>query len=202
MFFSFDGVDGAGKTTQIALFVEWLRSTGRQVVTCRDPGSTQLGEAVREILLHSDGMLIGRRSEMLLYMAARAQLVEEIIAPALAAGHTVVSDRFLLSNVVYQGHAGGLSSDSIWQVGREATGGIAPDLSFVLDVSDEVAQQRMNRERDRLEQRGVEYRQALRKGFLAEAARAPDRIVIVDAGRDVLLVQHELQARALSRGLS
>ena len=108
MFFSIDGGDGTGKSTQIERFCAWLESLGREVVTCRDPGSTPLGEAVRELLLNRHDLSIHRRSEMLLYMAARAQLVEEVIRPALDEGKTVVSDRYLLANVVYQGHAGGL----------------------------------------------------------------------------------------------
>src|SRR5262245_46414963 len=109
MFFSFDGIDGAGKSTQVRLFVEALRARGHEVVECRDPGSTPLGERVRELLLKSGADTpIDPRSEMLLYMAARAQLVDEVIRPALKAGKVVVSDRFLLANVAYQGHAGGL----------------------------------------------------------------------------------------------
>ena len=113
MFFSFDGIDGVGKTTQMELFCQWLADEwpggGREVVTCRDPGSTPLGERVREILLNSDHRTpITARSEMLLYMAARAQLVEQVICPALDAGRVVVSDRYLLANIVYQGYAGGL----------------------------------------------------------------------------------------------
>src|SRR5688572_15800240 len=106
MFFSFDGVDGVGKSTQIQLFCQWLRESGRDVVICRDPGSTPLGEQIRSILLDSHDLAIDRRAEMLLYMAARAQLVEQVIRPALAAGQTVISDRFLIANIVYQGHAG------------------------------------------------------------------------------------------------
>src|SRR4051812_46481440 len=99
-FFSFDGIDGAGKSTQVRLFDEALRARGLTTVVCRDPGSTPLGERVRDVLLTSDAaMPIGRRSEMLLYMAARAQLVEEVIRPALAAGQTVIADRYLLANV-------------------------------------------------------------------------------------------------------
>ena len=100
MFYSIDGGDGVGKSTQIGLFCEWLRERGQEVVTCRDPGSTRLGEAVRELLLNRHDLEIHRRSEMLLYMAARAQMVEEVIRPALDAGKTVVCDRFLLANVV------------------------------------------------------------------------------------------------------
>ncbi|MFP6670661.1 MAG: dTMP kinase, partial [Pirellulaceae bacterium] len=118
MFISFDGVDGVGKSTQTELFVEWLREQGRTVVTCRDPGSTELGERLRTLVLKASEIKIDAESEMLLYMAARAQLVAEVIQPALAAGQVVVSDRFLLANVVYQGHAAGLDPQSIWDVGN------------------------------------------------------------------------------------
>lgn len=134
MFFSIEGGDGVGKSTQIQQFCDWLESQGHDVVTCRDPGSTPLGEAIRELLLNRHDLSIHRRSEMLLYMAARAQLVEEVIRPALAAGKTVVSDRYLLSNVVYQGHAGGLDVDTLWRVGEIAADHVAPDLILALDL--------------------------------------------------------------------
>ena len=123
MFFSFDGLDGVGKSTQMDLFCAWLTERGHELVRCRDPGSTPAGEAIRELLL-SNRFPIARSAEMLLFMAARAELVEEIIRPAIADGKTVVSDRYVLANVVYQGHAGGLDPESIWQVGRLATGGV------------------------------------------------------------------------------
>jgi dTMP kinase len=198
MFLSLDGVDGTGKTTQIGLLCDWLRSTGHDVVTCRDPGSTPLGEAVRQILLNEHDLLIQRRSEMLLYMAARAQLVDEVIRPALAAGKTVVSDRYLLANVVYQGHAGGLDADEIWQVGAVATGGLEPDLTIVLDLPPEAAALRIDRPRDRMEQQGAAFEQAVRAGFLTEAARRPERIVVVDANRPIDAVQADIRA-ALTR---
>lgn len=196
MFFSFDGVDGSGKTTQIELFCQWLREQSLHVVACRDPGSTRLGEAVRKILLEKSEIDIARRSEMLLYMAARAQLVEEVIAPALAVAKTVVSDRFLLANVVYQGHAGGLDVPTLWQVGRVATGGLEPDLTFVLDLPDNQAAGRLNRELDRMEQQGEAFRAALRAGYLAEAARRPERIAVIDAGRPIEAVQSDVRASA------
>jgi len=189
MFFSLDGVDGTGKTTQMTLFCDWLREHGHDVVTCRDPGGTKLGDAVREILLHSTDTPINRRSEMLLYMASRAQLVEEIIQPALKAGKTVVSDRFLLANVVYQGHAGGLDVDDLWNVGRIATQGIEPDLILVLDMEAEAASQRINREKDRMEQQGIAYLEQVRNGYLVEARRRPDQQIIIDANRKVEEVQ-------------
>lgn len=196
MFFSFDGVDGSGKTTQIELFYQWLREQGREVVQCRDPGGTRLGEAIREILLNRNDLAIARRGEMLLYMAARAQLVDEIIAPALASGKTVVCDRFLLANVVYQGHAGGLDVATLWRIGQVATAGLMPDLTFLLDLADQQAATRLDRPLDRMEQQGAAFRTALRSGYLAEAARQPERIVIIDASRTIEDVQREVRAAA------
>src|SRR5436190_3268415 len=129
IFFSFDGVDGVGKSTQMALFANWLTKQGHMVVTCRDPGGTEVGEAIRNLLLDRHDLQLSRMSEMLLYMAARAQLVEQVIQPALAAGKIVVSDRFLLANVVYQGHAGGLAVDELWALGKYITRGIEPNLT-------------------------------------------------------------------------
>jgi dTMP kinase len=195
MFFSFDGIDGVGKSTQARLFAAWLREQGHDVVECRDPGSTAVGEKVRGILLDT-ASTISLRAEMLLYMAARAQLVDEIIRPALAAGKVVVSDRFLLSNVVYQGHAGGLDVETLWRVGEIATGGIVPDLTFLLDMPIAGAAARINRQLDRLEQRSPEYRQHLRDGFLAEAAKPRRQIVVIPANQPVDVVQQQVRAAA------
>jgi len=194
MFFSIDGGDGTGKSTQAALLCEWLRGLGHDVVACRDPGSTPLGEAVRGLLLDRHDLAIDRRSEMLLYMAARAQLVEEVIRPALAAGRTVVSDRYLLANVVYQGYGGGLDVETLWEVGRVATGGLMPDLTIVLDMPAEAAAARLERRLDRMEQQGDAFHARVREGFLAEAARDPSRMVVVDAARSMAEVQADVQA--------
>jgi dTMP kinase len=193
MFFSFDGIDGVGKSTQMRLFEDALRSRGLNPVVCRDPGSTPLGERVREILLSHDASTpIGRRSEMLLYMAARAQLVEQVIRPALEGGRVVVSDRYLLANVVYQGHAGGLDPNQIWQVGRVATDGVQPDCVFVLDMPVEAADARMSRTLDRMESQGNDFRHRLRSGFLDEATRSEGRIHVIGADRSVEAVQAEI----------
>jgi dTMP kinase len=196
MFFSLDGPDGAGKTTQLRRFVEWLAGQGHDVLVCRDPGDTWLGERLRQILLDPASGPIGGRSEMLLYMAARAQLVEEVIRPALARGQTVVSDRYLLANVVYQGWAGGLDVDTLWEVGRVATGGLQPDLTLVLDVPVAASTQRMQRSLDRMEARGPDFHQRVRDGFLAEARRWPDRIAVVDATEPEERVAEQIQLAA------
>jgi dTMP kinase len=195
MFFSFDGLDGVGKTTQMDLFIEWLGQRGHDTVRCQDPGSTPLGEAIREILL-GHRLPIAGVSEMLLFMAARAQLVEEVIRPALAEGKTVVSDRYLLANAVYQGHAGGLEVPTIWKIGQVATGGLLPDLVFVLDMPPQAAASRIDRELDRMESRGPDYQSRLRQGFLEEAGKDPRRIVVIDASRDIPSVQSDIRAAA------
>jgi len=180
-FIALDGMDGAGKSSQLAALVAWLRSSGRTVVTCRDPGSTPTGDAIRAILLDRHDLHVSPTAEMLLYMAARAQLVAEVVRPALDRGEWIVSDRYLLANVVYQGHAGGLDPEVIRRVGAVATGGIMPDLVLVLDVDLETAARRLSRPLDKLENRGDDYRRRLRAGFLAEASRAPDAIAVIDA---------------------
>jgi dTMP kinase len=129
-------------------------------------------------------------------MAARAQLVDEIIRPALAAGRTVVSDRFLLANVVYQAHAGGLNPKQVWDVGHVAVDGVVPDLMFVLDLDPEVAARRIEREPDRMESQGSEFRRKVREGYLIEARRSPDQIRMVDAARDIDTIQREIQLAA------
>ncbi|HEY1785482.1 MAG TPA: dTMP kinase [Pirellulales bacterium] len=197
MFFAFDGLDGVGKTTQLELFCQWLSGQGHDVVRCVDPGSTPLGEKVRAVLLERHGMRIDPTAEMLLFMAARAELVSEIIRPALAAGRTIVSDRFLLANVVYQGYARGLDVAAIWEIGRVATDGVEPDLTLVLDMPIDAASDRLARPLDRMETgQDAAFRERLRNGFLTEAAARPDRIAIVDAARSIEVVQAEIRRRA------
>lgn len=198
MFFSFDGVDGAGKSTQIRMLTDALRAEGHEVVTCRDPGSTALGERLREILLHHHGTSIHRRSEMLLFMAARAQLVEEVIRPALAAGKVVISDRYVLATVVYQAHAGGLRPDEVWRVGDVTVAGLLPKLVFVLDMPAEKAAARLQRSLDRMESQGLEYLEQVRQGFLKEAKRFPHHIVVLNADQPAEAIHAEVLRHARS----
>jgi len=184
LFFSLDGVDGVGKSTQLSLLADWLEKRGYQTITCRDPGSTQAGEAVREILLERSEWHIDRTTEMLLYMAARAQLVAEVIRPALNQNKVVLADRFLLANVVYQGHAGGLDMDSVRSVGTVATGGVRPKRTIILDMDVDRAMSRLDREQDRMESQGMEFLRQVRQGFLAEAEDDAS-ITVVDADQSV-----------------
>jgi len=198
-FITLDGLDGSGKTSQQAVLAAWLRGRGLEVVTCRDPGSTPAGDAVRAILLDRHDLALAPTTEMLLYMAARAQLVAEIVRPALARGAWVVSDRFLLANVVYQGHAGGLGRDTVRAVGAIATDGLAPDLTIVLDVDLETAARRLARPLDRLERRGDEYRRRVREGYLAEARAAPEHVVVIDGAAAAAEVSERIAAEVVRR---
>ncbi len=196
MFFSLDGVDGVGKSTQINLFCRWLEESGRSVVTCRDPGTTVLSEAIRNLLLSKQHAGMSRRTEMLLYMAARSQLVSEVIRPALQNDKVVVSDRYLLANVAYQGYGGQLDVQSIWELGKLATDNILPHMTFILDMDGDAASRRIQRDKDRMECQGDEFRERVRQGYLSEAERCPDQIVVIDANREIDKIQADIQQAA------
>jgi dTMP kinase len=198
-FIVLDGMDGAGKSSQVGPLVTWLADRGIATTTCRDPGATPAGDAIRSILLDRHDLQLSPTAEMLLYMAARAQLVAEVIEPALARGEWVVSDRYLLSNVVYQGHAGGLDPEAIRRVGAVATHGRMPDLVLLLDVDLATAANRLDRPLDKLENRGDDYRQRLRAGYLREAAAAPDTIRVIDAAAAPAAVAAAIRAHLTSR---
>jgi dTMP kinase len=195
-FLALEGPDGGGKTTQAEHLADWLRSQSFDVVQCRDPGGTELGNRLRKLLLDRHATPIGLRAEMLLYQAARAELVEEVITTALAVGKVVVADRFLLSNIVYQGTAAGLLEEEIAMVGMIASAGVLPDLTIILDVAPDVAQARTGGARDRIEDRPAPYRAKVRDGFLAALSAAaqseppgrcpyyPAPLVMIDASGD------------------
>ncbi len=190
-FISFDGIDGSGKSTQMQLFADYLTACGLDVACFRDPGTTKLGEAIREILLHREDIPLAMTSEMLLYMAARAQLVAEQIVPALDAGKIVLCDRFLLANVVYQGHGGGLDPATIWQVGQVATTNVTPEMTFVFDVDLGTAMNRVGTNQDRLEKRGREFFVRLREGYLLEVHKLP-RFKVIDAAGTIESVHQQV----------
>jgi dTMP kinase len=211
LFLTLDGPDGGGKTTQAATLAAWLRAQGVTVLTCRDPGGTSLGERVRPILLDRGTVNLSLRAEMLLYMASRAQLVEEVIRPALELGQVVVSDRYLLANIVYQGYAGGLAVDEVGRVGLAATGGLLPDLTLILDVPVAVARARVGGARDRIEDRPEAYHSKVREGFLRAAEEGrdgacpyyPAPIVVLDASADPETISDRIRSeveRALALG--
>lgn len=198
-FISLDGLDGTGKSTQCRLLADWLRRQGQGAVTCADPGGTAIGDVLRDLLLHRRGEM-ALPCEAFLFMASRAQLTAEVIRPALAAGTAVIADRYLLANVVYQGHAGGLDPEKLWEIGRLATGGLEPDLTIVLDLPVAAAQSRRTGTPDRMESRHVAFHEKVRAGFIAEAARQPERIVVVSAEQSATAV-HEQICRILGARL-
>lgn len=181
MFITFDGIDGAGKSTQIAKFVEYLTDRRVDFVTCRDPGTTAAGEAIRELILHRQEIDVAMPTEMLLYMAARAQLMEEIVWQSLRNGQTVVCDRFVLASLVYQGHGGELPPEQIQLIGNIVTQETKPDFTILLDIPVAIAQKRIGASKDRLESRSTDYFEKVRQGFLNEVANSCHAYVVIDA---------------------
>jgi dTMP kinase len=192
-FLSLDGIDGTGKSTQARLLADWLRARGWNVVQCADPGGTPLGDKLREILLNQRHEM-SAMAEALLFMASRAELLTRVIRPALDAGSLVLSDRYLLANVVYQGYAGGLNVEELWTIGRLAAGGLDPDLTIVLNLPIDEAQRRRGREPDRMESRQRDFHERVRNGFLTEAARQPAQVRVVDATASIDEVQSRIRA--------
>ena len=192
-FLVIDGPDGAGKTTQAVRIAEYFRARGEDVITLREPGATPAGEAIRDLLLDADTDVTAL-TEMLLYQAARAQIVETVIRPALARGETVVLDRYWYSTAAYQAHGLGLDPVSVRHVSAVATGGVEPDHVFFLDVDPELGLGRINGERDRIEGRPLDYHRRVRDGFLVEARALGGRATILDASRSADDVAAEIQA--------
>ena len=191
MFVSFEGLDGSGKTTQARLLVENFKRERREVVATREPGGTTLGERVRELLLAGDE--ISPWAEAALFAAARAELVERVIRPALTRGADVVCDRYLDSSLAYQGIARGLGVDAVLDLNREAIGGILPDRTFVLLVSPDEAARRIGTSSplDRIEVAGREFRRRVDGAYRELVARFPDRLIALDGS----LPPHELARR-------
>ena len=179
MFVTFEGVDGAGKSTQARLLADALRARGVPVVLTREPGGTPLGEGLRGLLL--DGALprIGPVAEAYLFAAARAALVEEVVRPALERGEWVVTDRFVDSSLAYQGAAGALGLDAVWELNRTAVDGCLPDLALVIDLPVDVAAGRRCAGPDRIEAQGAGFQGRVAEGYRAVAGRFPERVALV-----------------------
>jgi dTMP kinase len=185
-FIVLDGNEGCGKSTQSQLLREALVASGLDVVAVRDPGSTRIGEQIRAVLLNPDHTEMAMRCEMLLYMAARAEMMAEIILPALAAGKTVVCDRFVSSTLAYQLGGDGLSADEIRRVADVAISGRWPDLTILLDMPSDASLARVKRAKDRIEQRPASYHEQVRRNYLAQAAADPlhYRLIAADQTRE------------------
>lgn len=203
-FITVEGIDGVGKSTQAALIEAVLDSAGYDVLRLREPGGVKISEQIRAILLDPANAEMGDVCELLLYEAARAQLVHQVIRPALAAGKTVVCDRFYDSTTAYQAFADGLDRNMVSQANELAVDGCRPDLTLVFDLPVEDAlRRRSGREaEDRLELKGLEFQERVAAGFRAVAADEPDRVKLIDAGGSIAEVFSGVAAELRSAGLS
>ncbi|MFT3797042.1 dTMP kinase [Microbacterium sp.] len=194
---TFEGGDGSGKTTQATLLEQWLRERGRTVVRTREPGGTEVGRLIRDIVLHHRGE-VAPRAEALLYAADRAQHLATLVRPALARGEVVVQDRYLDSSVAYQGAGRVLDADQIRDLSLWATEGALPDVTVLLDLEPAAARARLDADDkpfDRLEAEKAEFHERVRAAFLQLAAAEPDRFLVLDASRPAGEIAAAVRAR-------
>ncbi|MBX3359747.1 MAG: dTMP kinase [Phycisphaeraceae bacterium] len=201
-FIVFDGPDGSGKSTQFKRLLETASRHGVPVCPVRDPGGTPVGERIRDILLDRAHTGMGVRCETLLYMASRAELVDQMILPAMQRGELVLADRFVPSTLAYQGAAGGVPKSEIAAVAKMATRGLMPDLIVIFDIDESAAAARLSPLLDRMEAKGREFHRAVRKGYLDQVEADPARYVLVDASRAEDAVWRELSALLAERASS
>jgi dTMP kinase len=196
-FISFEGSEGSGKTTQISRIAERFEKEGFEVVVTREPGGTEIGESIRHLLKHDvSASLMFPETELLLFAAARAQLVREVIIPALDAGKIILSDRFLDSTTVYQGVARQISSEPIQAINNFAAGDLMPDLTVVLDIPTDIGLKRIKHRAtdlpDRMEEESVEFYEQVRKGYLLLADSLPERFVVVNGAEERDIVEQHI----------
>ncbi|WP_147915907.1 dTMP kinase [Ruania zhangjianzhongii] len=194
LFISFEGGDGAGKTTQLTRLAEWVaQATGQEVVRTREPGGTELGRSLRQVLLH--GSEIDARTEALLFAADRAHHVAALIRPALARGAVVLTDRYLDSSVAYQGGGRELSAEQVEELSLFATDHLLPAVTVLLDLDPVHLPERLTGDPDRLERAGGEFHRRTRAAFLDRAARDPERWLVLDAAQPVDVLHAQIRAR-------
>jgi len=191
-FIVLDGTEGCGKSTQAQLLREALERAGLAVLAVRDPGSTRISEQIRSILLDTQNTEMGMRCEMLLYMAARSQMMAELILPALAEGKVVICDRFVSSTLAYQLGGDGLTADQIRTIADVAISGRWPDLTIILDMPPEKSLARVQRAKDRIEQRPMSYHEQVRKNYLAQAQSDEKRYRLISADRSKELIHADV----------
>ena len=184
IFITFEGIDGCGKSTQCELLKDYLTDNGKDFIFVREPGGTVIGERIREILLDKKNTQMTARTELMLFEAARAQITDEVIRPALDEGKTVICDRFFDSSSAYQGKARGMGMEFVSDLNMAATGGLKPDITFFFDISAEEALERRGKRgeaSDRIELAGLKFQEDVRQGYLELADNSDGRIVTIDA---------------------
>ncbi|MES2696976.1 MAG: dTMP kinase [Verrucomicrobiota bacterium] len=201
---SFEGAEGSGKSTQISRLAAHFQKTHREVLTTREPGGTEIGEQIRNIIVHnSKGDEMCAETELLLFTAARAQLVREVIAPALLRGAVVLSDRFLDSSTVYQGIARNLAADPVSQINHFAVGNVMPDLTIVIDVPEEVSLARLKTRAsdlpDRMERENIGFYKKVREGYLVLAKGMPERFIVVDGTKTEDAIEKKIWTEVQAR---
>ena len=199
-FIVLDGPEGCGKSTQLRLLAETLQSRNVPILCVRDPGTTRIGEQIRTILLNPEHAELSMRCEMLLYMAARAQMMSQVILPALAGGKLVLSDRFVSSTLAYQVGGEGLSETDIRAVADVALQHRLPDLILLLDMPPERSFQRLNRAKDRIEQRPPAYHAQVRENYLSQARNDPIHYRVISADQPIEAVHQEILAAVMEPG--
>jgi len=199
-FITLEGSEGVGKSTNLAFIQQWLTDQGHQSIVTREPGGTPMAEEIRELLLAQREESVGEKTELLLMFAARAQHLHQKILPALAQGHCVVSDRFTDATYAYQGYARGLNLDWIEQLEQLVQEQLRPDLTFLLDMPTEIAQQRVTKRgtTDRFEQEQARFFETVRQGYLTRAKQEPERFAVINAGQSIDNVQQDI-AEVLAR---
>ncbi|MFM8829699.1 MAG: dTMP kinase [Spartobacteria bacterium] len=202
LFITFEGSEACGKSTQISLLAEKLRSLGFDPLLFREPGGTAAGEAIRHLLQHApEGDALTPEAELLLFAASRAQLVREKILPALGAGRVVICDRFLDSTTVYQGVARRIPADDTARINAFAVGDCLPDITFLFDLDHRTSISRMqaaNRKPDRIERESPEFFEAVREGYLNLAKKNPKRVHLIDASRSIEEIAAEVLAKIMT----
>jgi len=195
-FITFEGPEGCGKSTQAGLLYSYLKRSGYKVLFIREPGSTQIGEKIRKVLLDRKNGNMSRECELLLYMAARAQIVHETVLPAIAGGYIVLCDRYLDSTRAYQGYGLGMDKRVIEDIGGFATSGLVPDLTILLDLP--VGRGLRNRafKKDRIESRALSYHKKVRRGYLTIAAAEPERVKVIKVEREKNATQSNIRLAA------
>lgn len=195
-FITMEGPDGSGKSTQIQLLRDYLSEKGYDIIVCREPGGTKISEAIRQVILNKEFTEMGNMTEMLLYAAARAQLMEEVIRPALNEDKIVICDRFVESSAVYQGIARGMGIDLVYEVNQYAIGDTLPDLTIMIDIDADtgISRKKKQAELDRMEREAIDFHEKVVSGYREIADKYPERILRIDGNRSIDNIHAQITA--------